>query len=72
MSEPDRPNSEDEKAVPMPASGAASPVLSASSMEEASPAPGSSAWMVSLIEPIVLSRPQKVPSRPRKTSRPTR
>jgi hypothetical protein len=32
--------------------------------------PTSSDWMVSPIEPIVCSRPQKVPSRPRKTSKP--
>ena len=56
----------------MPASGAASPDFSASSTSDASPEPGSSAWMVWPIELIVASRPQKVPSRPRNTSRPVR
>ena len=53
MSEPDRPNSEDENAVPMPASGADRPVFRASSIELASPPAGSSAWIVSPMDLIV-------------------
>ena len=56
----------------MPASGAARPAFSESSTAPLSPEPGSSDWMVSLIEPMVASRPQKVPSRPRKIRRPVR
>ena len=61
---------EDEKAVPMPSSSAASPDFSDCSTSDASPEPRSSVAMVSPIEPMVCSNPQNVPSRPRKISRP--
>jgi hypothetical protein len=43
----------------MPDSGAERPCFSASRTEAESPVPGSSDWMVSLIEPMVSRRPQK-------------
>ena len=64
--------SDEEKAVPMPESGAVRPVFNALRTSLASPDPGSSVAIVSRIEPIVASRPQKVPSRPRNTSNPIR
>jgi len=56
----------------MPVSGAERPCLRAVRISFAVPPPASSDWMTVLIEPIVPSRPQKVPSRPRKTRRPIR
>ncbi len=72
MSEPERPSSDDENACPMPESGCDSPSLSEVRTSEDPLVPASSDWMTELIEPIVPIRPQKVPSRPRKTSRPIR
>jgi hypothetical protein len=69
-SAPDRPNIEAEKAVPMPASGRASPVLSCSNSALRSPEPTDIPAITSDTAPTVFSRPQKVPSRPRKISRP--
>ncbi|MNY43418.1 hypothetical protein D3C86_1783760 [compost metagenome] len=56
----------------MPASGAVRPALSELRISLLSPALGSSDWMTLLMAPMVPIRPQKVPSRPRNTSRPTR
>jgi hypothetical protein len=41
-------------------------------MMPASPEPTLSVWMVAPTELTVVTRPQKVPSSPRKTSRPAR
>ena len=55
--------------MPMPPSGAARPSFRASNIAPASP-PGLSLLITLPTEPTVSIRPQKVPSRPRKTSRP--
>ena len=69
ISEPARPKSEDEKAMPMPFSGAARPAFRSSKMTPVLADETSSDWMVLATAPTVCSRPQKVPSRPRKISR---
>jgi hypothetical protein len=54
----------------MPASGAARPSFRSSKMTPESPDWTLSDWMVWPIAPIVVTRPQKVPRRPRKTRSP--
>ena len=61
---------EAENAVPMPASGRASPDFNCSNIALTSPEPTDIAPITSATEPIVRSRPQNVPSRPRKISSP--
>ena len=72
MSEPARPISEAEKAVPMPRSGAARLFFSSSNTSTLSDWRVSSEEIALPTDCMVSSRPQKVPRRPRKTSRPTR
>ena len=67
--EPARPNSEDENEMPMPASGAASPSFRVSNRAPESP-PTFKPSITLPTEPTVSIRPQKVPSRPRNTSKP--
>ena len=55
--------------MPMPLSGAASPSFRVSNSEPESP-PTFSPSITLPTEPTVSIRPQKVPSRPRKTSKP--
>ena len=69
MSEPARPNSEEENEIPMPLSGAARPSLSASKVAPASPPTLSPSKTLPTDETVSI-RPQKVPSRPRKISSP--
>ncbi len=59
-----------ENAVPMPRNGCARPDFSCSNSALMSPEPTDMPVMTSLTERTVSSRPQKVPSRPRKMSRP--
>jgi hypothetical protein len=61
---------EAEKAVPMPRSGLPSPVLSCSNRALMSPEPTDMPLMTSAMAAMVSSRPQNVPSRPRKISSP--
>jgi hypothetical protein len=72
MSEPERPNSEDEKAVPMPLSGAARPAFRSSKITPVLAEETLRSRIVSATALTVWRRPQKVPSRPRKISRLTR
>ena len=72
MSEPARPNIDEENDRPMPASGPFSVFLRFSNTVLDWPEDTSSALMASPIEVTVVSRPQKVPSSPRKISSPTR
>ena len=69
MSEPARPNSDDEKEMPMPLSGAAKPSFRESNIEPR--IAGTFEILDHLPTELTVSiRPQKVPSRPRKTSSP--
>ncbi len=61
---------EEENAVPMPCSGLARPVFSWSNRALMSPEPTDMPLITSATAPTVSSRPQKVPSRPRKISSP--
>ncbi len=71
-SEPARPKSEELKAVPMPESGLDRPDLRSSNMIAGSAVTPLRPAIVSPTALTVFSRPQKVPSRPRKISRPIR
>ena len=69
--EPERPNREALKAVPMPAKGRCSPCFSWPNSEITSPVPETVMAPIASATPLMVpSRPQKVPSRPRKTMRP--
>ena len=61
-----------ERRCPCRSSGAARPLFSSSNIAPASAADAIESWMTLPTEPTVSIRPQKVPSRPRKTSRPAR
>ncbi len=61
---------EAENAVPMPCSGLARPAFSCSNRALMSPEPTDMPLMTPPTEPTVSSRPQNVPSRPRKISSP--
>ncbi len=71
MSEPARPSSEDENAVPMPFSGAARPAFRSENMVTLLVSPVLMESMAPPTDWMVSSKPQKVPSRPRNTKRPT-
>ena len=71
MSDPDNPSSEDENAVPMPASGAERPAFKSLKSWTLSDAFVSSVSIARPTDWIVSSKPQNVPSRPRNTSSPT-
>ena len=69
-SEKARPNIEVPKAVPIPESGALSPAWRSLNSAETSPACVLRLAITPETAPTVSSRPQKVPSRPRKIRRP--
>ncbi len=71
-SEPERPNIDELKAVPMPDSGWVRPCLSWVKSAAGSPVPTERLATAAPTELTVPSSPQKVPSSPRKTIRPIR
>ena len=71
-SEPERPKSEVEKAVPIPESGACRPRRSASKRAIGSPASTGRSDITPATAAVASASPQKVPSRPRNISSPMR
>ena len=61
---------EAENAVPIPCKGLASPVFNCSNSTFKSPEPTDMPPITSAIDAMVSNSPQKVPSRPRKISKP--
>jgi hypothetical protein len=70
--DPASPKSDELKAVPMPESGVSRPRFKSSKRAAGSPAEPLKPAMVSPTAFTVSSRPQNVPSRPRKISKPIR